>query len=112
MTWLFRRLQLLLGTSGCLIAFFGFTLTPSLSQAEKPECIEITTRTTRGPTGFNHLVKLTSSCKQTMKCKVTTSANKSGVSATVPAGGSVEVNTFLNSPASSFSASADCTASS
>ena len=104
----FRKSTWVLGVLFCFVLIFASLSFSNGVQAEE-ECIELKTRTSQGPTGHNHLVRLTNRCDQSMRCKVTTNANPKGVNVNVPAKGSIEVNTFLNSPASSFQAKAECT---
>lgn len=59
--------------------------------------------------GYDHVVRLTSSCDVPSECSVTTNVAPGAVKVTVPGGQTVEVLTFRGSPAATFTHQAVCT---
>ena len=59
--------------------------------------------------GYDHLVRITSSCDVPSECAVTTNVSPGAIKVTVPAGQTVEVLTFRGSPAATFTHQAVCT---
>ena len=57
---------------------------------------------------YNHLVHLSSACKQAMQCKVTTNVNPDPVTVSLQPKEQKTVVTYLGSPASEFSAKVSC----
>lgn len=76
--------------------------------AGQPDCLQVRKRVVVSAYGYDHLVVLTSHCRVAQTCKVTTSANRDGVTATVAPGEEIEVTTYVGSPASSFTVAVDC----
>src|SRR5262245_21470995 len=73
-----------------------------------PACLSVSTSARYGAVGYNHVVTLRSACSKTLDCSVTTNVNPTPTSATVKPKETVEVVTFLGSPAYSFTADVRC----
>lgn len=73
-------------------------------------CVRVRTEARYVPAGYNHVVILTSACTQTAECTVSTDVNPEPQHATVKASETVEVLTFMASPASVFTAKVSCAA--
>lgn len=73
-----------------------------------PACLGVTTTARYGAIGYDHVVTLRSACEKTLDCSVTTNVNPTPTSATVKPRETVEVVTFLGSPAYSFTADVRC----
>jgi hypothetical protein len=58
--------------------------------------------------GYDHVVHLESSCAVEATCSVSTNVNPQTIVTQVPPGESVEVLTFMASPAREFSARVEC----
>ena len=58
--------------------------------------------------GYDHVVHLESSCSVEATCNVSTDVNPQTIAATVPAGPSIEVLTFMASPVREFAARVEC----
>lgn len=58
--------------------------------------------------GYDHVVHLESSCSVEATCSVSTNVNPQTIVTQVPPGQSVEVLTFMGSPAREFSARVEC----
>ncbi len=94
-----------------------FALVAPASRAEKKpkpapvpaKCVAWHTEVRARAYGYDHFVVLTSSCTKSATCVVSTDVNPAPQTAEVAAGETVEVATFLGSPASSFTATVDCT---
>jgi hypothetical protein len=73
-----------------------------------PACLSVTTSARYGALGYNHIVTLRSACSKRLDCSVTTNVNPTPTTATVQPKETVEVVTFLGSPAYSFTADVRC----
>lgn len=71
-------------------------------------CIKVRTEARYVPYGYNHVVILESKCEGAATCLVATDLNPTQTSVDVPAGVTLEVTTFIASPASSFVAHVQC----
>lgn len=58
--------------------------------------------------GFTHVVELTNQCKKTVACDVSSDVNPTPSKAVIEVGKREEVVTFLESPASAFTARVEC----
>jgi hypothetical protein len=77
--------------------------------AGKKECHEVRGEARYRALGYNHVVIVTNRCKEAISCKVWTDVDPSPrQSLEVAANSSAEITTRLGSPASSFSAYAEC----
>jgi hypothetical protein len=59
--------------------------------------------------GYNHIVHVADVCASAAECEVSTNVNPQPTHVSVPAGGEVEVNTFMGSPARVFVPKVECT---
>jgi hypothetical protein len=73
-----------------------------------PACLQVTTSAPYRGLGYNHIVTLASSCPKTLDCTVKTDVNPTPTSATVRPKETVEVVTFIGSPAYTFKADVRC----
>ncbi len=88
-----------------------FSMTPAHAEpsAAVPPCITWMPIVRYRAYGYDHIVRLESKCDKPSSCSVTTNANATPVSGTLPAGGRIELQTFTGSPARSFIPSVLCT---
>ena len=73
-------------------------------------CVRVRTESRYVPAGYNHVVILTNACKEVAECTVSTDVNPEPQRATVKPSETVEVLTFMASPASVFTAKVSCVA--
>lgn len=73
-----------------------------------PACITWWTEARYRPFGYDHLVHLKSVCTRPADCTISTSVNPEVKHVLVPATSSVEVYTYLMSPAREFVAHVEC----
>ena len=59
--------------------------------------------------GYNHIVHVADVCASPAECDVSTDVNPDAQHVSVPAGGQIEVNTFMGSPARVFVPRVVCT---
>jgi hypothetical protein len=78
------------------------------SNAGVPACIAVRPESRYVPYGYNHVVVLTSGCGRDATCSVATDVKPMPIVVDVRAGATVEVLTFMSSPASSFVARVAC----
>lgn len=79
------------------------------AQGGTPSCVTVTTESRYVPYGYNHLVRLTNACKRTVDCTVSTDVNPEKQKVEVLPSSTVEVTTFMGSPAQTFTAHVACT---
>ena len=72
------------------------------------ECVQSRSEVRPNHPGYNHVVVLTNRCDATFRCVVTTDVSSEAITADVPARNEIEVLTFRNSPASTFTYEATC----
>ncbi len=72
------------------------------------KCVSVRDEAIYGAYGYDHHVHLHNGCDKTMKCKVTGSANPTGVEETLVAGEKRDVVLFRGSPAREVGASVKC----
>jgi len=82
--------------------------TPSVAEESVPSCISWSASTRYRGIGYDHLVTLTSRCEPVVDCEIWTNVNPDKQRAEVPPGETVEVVTFVASPASEFQAHVAC----
>jgi hypothetical protein len=90
------------------LAIAAFLTLTSLAHADVPACIAVRAEARYGAAGYNHIVYLTSSCAKTYVCAVSTDVNPEPTTVTVPPGRTVDVVTFLGSPARVFVPKVSC----
>jgi hypothetical protein len=74
-----------------------------------PACMSVSTSSRYVPWGYNHIVILRNGCSKTARCMVSTDVNPAAQIVEVAAGATVEVTTFMGSPAYVFVARVRCT---
>lgn len=67
-----------------------------------PACITVAHEARYVPYGYNHVVIVTNACTKSAVCTIATDVAPSPITSEVPARTSVEVTTFLGSPARTF----------
>jgi len=90
------------------LAIAAFVALTSPAYADVPACIAVRAEARYGAAGYNHIVYLKSSCTKTYVCAVSTDVNPQPTTVTVPPGRTVDVVTFLGSPATVFVPKVDC----
>jgi hypothetical protein len=73
-----------------------------------PACIEVHGSARWGASAYNHYVRISNGCDHPARCSVATDVNPEAQTVEVPAGESVEVLTFLGSPAREFTPRVSC----
>lgn len=73
-----------------------------------PACISVATEARYVPYGYNHIVLLKNGCSKAATCTVMTDVSPQSTSVEVAASTSVEVVTFMASPAQTFHARVTC----
>ena len=84
-----------------------FTRRPPLAQ-EGPACVTFSTEARFVGLAYNHIVHIANGCGVPKSCTVATNVNPQPQAVTVPSGSTVDVVTFIGSPASTFTASVLC----
>jgi hypothetical protein len=81
-------------------------------ERDKPEaagkCVKAKPEARYSGYGYDHLVHLDNTCKEDMRCTVTTNTNARGVKIDVPKGEQRVVVTFRGSPAREFTYDVEC----
>jgi hypothetical protein len=76
------------------------------AQATPPDtaaaCIKVRPEARYLGLGYNHIVHVADVCATAAECDVSTDVNPQAQHVSVPAGGQIEVNTFMGSPARVF----------
>jgi hypothetical protein len=81
------------------------------AKAKKPGgCVDVKTEASFASVGFDHIVTLTSGCKQAMTCTVSTNVNPDPTTVQLAVGATESVVTWRGSPAREFSADVTCAA--
>jgi hypothetical protein len=86
-------------------------LAPRLASAAgdtAKDCIAFSGEARFGGVGFTHIVHITNKCTASAVCAVSTDVVPTPQSVTVPGNKSVEVVTYLDSPASKFTPRVTC----
>lgn len=76
---------------------------------QQPECIRFEGYARWGADAYNHIVRVENACTRAATCNVSTNVNPQVQVVRVPAGQTVEVVTFIGSPASQFTPNVSCT---
>jgi hypothetical protein len=76
---------------------------------QQPECVRFEGTARWGADGYNHIVRIENNCARAASCSVSTDVNPQVQVVNVPAGQSIEIVTFLGSPASRFTPNVVCT---
>lgn len=79
------------------------------SAATLPACIAVSTEARYVPYGYNHLVYIRNGCSKPATCTVSTDVNPKPQTVEAPANRTVEVVTFMGSPARTFVPRVTCT---
>ncbi len=74
-----------------------------------PECIEYRGEARYRGYGYDHVVIIESSCRETARCRVSTDVDPDEQSVEVPGGETAEVVTRRGSPARAFTPNVSCT---
>ncbi len=101
--------RLVLATS--FAAATTFALAPTFAAAAgntAKECISFSGEARFGGVGFTHIVHITDKCAASAVCAVSTDVVPTPQTVTVPGNKSVEVVTYLGSPASKFTPYVTC----
>ncbi len=95
-------MALALGT----LAFLA--LAPGARADNQASCIRFWGETRYGALAYNHVVHVANSCEEAADCTVSTDVNPAPQQVVVEGGSSVEVMTFLGSPARTFKPAVKC----
>lgn len=91
----------------------GWGAAGSLAQTrvagERPPCVSASASARFDGVGYGHWVSVQNRCGGAVRCQVSTDVAPSPVSLALEAGQSRDLNTFLGSPASAFTATVTCT---
>jgi hypothetical protein len=87
-----------LGALVSLVATTRASATPDTSAT----CIKVKAEARYLGLGYNHIVHVADVCASSAECDVSTDVNPQPQHVSVPAGGAIEVNTFMGSPARVF----------
>ncbi len=74
-----------------------------------PACIAVATESRYVPYGYNHIVRLKSSCEKPVTCTVSTDVNPEKQTVAVAPASTVEVTTFMGAASQTFVARVSCT---
>jgi len=88
-----------------------FERRPPLAE-EGPACLTFSTEARFVGLAYNHIVHIANGCGVPKACTVRTDVNPQPLAVTVPSGSTVDVVTFIGSPARTFNASVLCVTSS
>jgi hypothetical protein len=80
----------------------------ALSEPPRAECVAHWTEARFVAFGYHHIVHVANGCSAPVSCSVRTNVNPEAQAVTVPSGTTVEVVTFIGSPASAFVATVQC----
>ncbi len=72
-------------------------------------CIRSWGETRYGALAYNHIVHIANACEATADCSVITDVNPTAQQVSVEGGSSIEVTTFMGSPARTFKPNVQCT---
>lgn len=81
---------------------------PVLAQASRLECVRVEAVARWGADAFNHIVVLRNECGHRARCQVATDVNPQAQQVELAPGQTLEVVTFLGSPASVFTPRVSC----
>jgi len=82
---------------------------PPLSDSQPAACVTVSTEARWAGLAYNHIVRIANGCRVAQSCTVMTDVNPEPQMVTVSSGSTVEVVTFIGSPARTFTASVRCT---
>jgi hypothetical protein len=82
---------------------------PAAADAAANRCIRFWGETRYGALAYNHIVHVANSCDATADCAVSTDVNPEPQEVAVEGNTSIEVVTFMGSPARVFKPSVKCT---
>lgn len=75
---------------------------------ERPRCVSVSAQPRFDGSGYSHWVSVEDACSYAVRCEISTDVAPSPVSLELRAGERRDVNTFLSSPASAFTATVRC----
>ena len=81
---------------------------PRVSEAPRPPCVTFSTEARFVGYAYNHIVHVANGCNAAKSCMVSTDVNPEPQAVTVPSSSTVQVVTFIGSPASAFTADVRC----
>ena len=84
------------------------TRPPLLAQSSRPACVTYAMEARFVGLAYNHIVHLASGCSVAKSCTVATDVNPEPQVVTVPPGSTIQVVTFIGSPARTFTVSVQC----
>jgi hypothetical protein len=93
---------------GAGVAAVAFAATLPSARAEGLVCIGMAAQAIYNGAGYNHIVYLTNRCPGVAVCDVSTDVNPEPSHVTVPVNATIEVVTFLGSPARTFTPKVAC----
>ena len=79
------------------------------SAARAPACVRAWGEARPRYPGYDHVVHLTNTCSVKASCTVSTNVNPQAIVATVPPRSTIELLTFMSSPAREFAIRVECT---
>jgi hypothetical protein len=103
----FRRSLLLAGS-----LFGAVGSPPPAAAADSPQtrnCVQASVEARPRYPGYDHVVHLANRCTVEASCLVSTDVNPQPMAVAIPAGTTVQVLTFMSSPARTFVARIECT---
>ncbi len=92
-----------------LFALAALLASTRTAAADANSCIRFWGETRYGALAYNHIVHVANSCEATADCAVSTDVNPQPQEVEVEGGSSVEVMTFMGSPARTFKPRVKCT---
>jgi hypothetical protein len=85
-----------------------FEHAPLPADAPQPACVTFSTEARFVGLAYNHIVHLANGCDVPQSCTVTTDVNPEPQTVAVPPRSTVQVVTFIGSPARTFTAAVQC----
>jgi hypothetical protein len=80
----------------------------AVGEPPRAECVAHWTEARFVAFGYHHIVHIANGCSVPVSCSVRTNVNPDAQAVTVPSGASIEVVTFIGSPAREFVATVQC----
>ncbi len=98
--------------AGLLLLGLSTTIVPQDVGRAPPweACIQVVPMVRYRSYGYDHIVRIQSTCDTDRECWVVTDVNPKPIFTVVPAGEAVEVLTFRGSPSRNFTATVECDA--
>ncbi len=106
----FARLHLFaVGTLAAVATLVPLASVASAEQTAADKCVKYWGQAVFNGTGFNHLVHIANACAATADCAVSTDVNPEAQKVEVGGNSETVINTFLGSPARTFTPRVKCT---